>query len=223
LKLEGYTSNYIEDLQRLSLLTLKELNLVIVNESRTANAPVSHQVNPLPAWKLPSLVKLSIEVEDLPEFSRWLASVDMPCLQFLSTDIFGGDRNDSFPAGVVYPSLYSLVLVADRAENYFIQALEAAPNVSEVEIRSVSLPLAEDRGSAFLTRLSERTSGILCPRIARMTINGGERGLIGLREKFEPLLRRVIESRTGVLEKFEVEWLDHGGYKRNVVDYTKEL
>ncbi|KAG8815908.1 hypothetical protein FRC17_000551 [Serendipita sp. 399] len=222
LELIGCTSHYMEDLRRLSLPTLTELDLQLINENRTANNPASHQENPLPVWKLPSLIKLSIEVEDQPEFSRWLASVDMPCLQLLMIDIFGGDRNDSFPAGVVYPNLHFLYLVADRAESYFIQALEAAPNISEVSMSNAKLLSAKDRGSDLLTRLSLSGSEMLCPKIAKLTLNGGDRGVLGSREGLEPLIKRVVESRAGVLQKFAVEWRNDGSPRRKLVDHTKE-
>ncbi|KAG8808898.1 hypothetical protein FRC17_003721, partial [Serendipita sp. 399] len=93
-----------------------------------------------------------------------------------------------------------------RAESYFIQALEAAPNISEVSMSSVKFPPAKDRGSDLLTRLEESGSEALCPKIAKLTLNGGERGILGIREGLEPLIRRVVASRTGVLQKFAVEW-----------------
>ncbi|KAG8820450.1 hypothetical protein FRC17_010148 [Serendipita sp. 399] len=211
LQLYANSSQYLSLLRRLSLPCLNELIVTISGRHPAATSIPASQESTIPfSWSLPSLTKLDLNLY-ISTFSEWLSSLDVPRLQNLSIHSTTGGR-ESFPS-VIYSNLRKLDVVANRPEEYFLQALEACPNVKEVTLLRSDPP--KDCKNLILTRLSENSSNRLCPQLTIMGIYEG--GLVTDIETAEPLIECIIEARIDVLESFCVNWGDDES-----IDYVTE-
>ncbi|KAG8823500.1 hypothetical protein FRC17_009309 [Serendipita sp. 399] len=223
LALNSRLPRFVDDLRRLSLPSVKELELRIAVVERLPSTSSLYEGSLPPVWRLPSLVKLVLDIRNLPEYPHWLASVDMPCLQHLTLNVSDGDENDHFVPGVVYPNLSFISITAPRLDHYFIQALEAAPNLSQAYLYTFFTAglASRKRGGLLLTRLSEQGTNMLCPKLTEVATNGGDGNLIGERDDLEPLLKHVVASRAELLKSFTVSWMDETDSTGILVEYAE--
>ncbi|KAG8813226.1 hypothetical protein FRC17_001633 [Serendipita sp. 399] len=222
LTLVGRSPRYPYNLSCLSLPNLRELYLCFFK--LFTGDTVTHEDKASFFWSLPSLVRLSLDVH-VPGILSWLSSVDTPNLERLSITSWIEDETDHFPSSIVFPNLCHLSIQTDYGSgDYYIGALEAAPNVSEAILLSRSNINPEQRGSTLLARLSETGARTLCPRLTKVTIDGGFSGLIGARKIFDPIIKRVVASRITQLKSFMVTWADdETRYIPLSVDYVEQL